>query len=1100
MAIFNIKNLRKDSGTPVTYVVGANVETRVYYPEEFYALEADSLTYESQKLITTGILALVQPPVVSVLNMLPYNGLPLIFGGDWVTDQYYESGWVLDYGGTYFVVTTDHTSSSNPSVDTDNYDFFSIPSVSSFFGLTLGSINDDELIIRTSLGWTSGLINDANVNELSVSKITGLQTSLDNKIGNGDTLTDFIVLHANPTAAYHPTTKQYVDDGFVQKSGAVLTGGGHISDPVAPATLDHLTRKGYVDTEVLKKLSLTGGSMTGYLTLHAAPVSNFHAANKKWVDDTFLKLSGGSITGNVAFGSGALTLAADPTTSLHAVTKQYVDNKSSFLAATVTFADAISVTGTASAASLVSSGESTLDSLVVTNGASLGGLSLNSNVITDVANPVLDTDAANKQWSVATFLSLAGGTMTGDLTLAGAPTEDLHPATKLYVDGLTSGGAGLPLSGGTMTGNLDMDGNIIIDPVVSNATFTGAVVLGKEATDLTGLYEDSDNLQPTYKDRRLSTKSKAVTVYADYTVGDDVSHVQVEAETGFVVITLPSTYTTNYTAASDDGGGNALFVVADSSNFHIGQHVSVTGYYQEETTIIDITDSTHITVGIVFDIDATGSISSLGVSNPSDITVEKVNGIHPVIVAPSDWSTGSGVYTSLDRKGESVTLSPSLDAVDRFTSKYVVVNRVSPPLKNLTAGLTTTVVAANTESYSVVADNGDDTIRITIADSSGFHVGDPVVLTGDYAATSKVNFIPDSTHLDIDIPFVATGTGTVETKVATLTGTIKKWETKYYNVTAVTNNAPNSNFNVGSNTNFRVGDVVTLYGPTYDGRATVLAKVSTNVVTLATPYVGDGPDTVVEINEQTSLVGDPRKIILALSDDRAVPLGGGVANISSAGVGSVLASTANKAIVMTDKDGDFECRVSGNGATVWAFASSAGYLQGEFQPVVENEVTSIEILSTAITSVVDNGGTARLNVSDSSGFRTGDTITIAGTGGVYDGEWVISAVPTSGTVDLTTAFISTATGVVSGADSVGNDIIFVKTKSTDFFAANDAVGVKMSSIETSPFGNTHPSNVYYGVIRDVLTGRGFTLSEEFIALGATQGTAFINSSKVIDFS
>jgi energy-converting hydrogenase Eha subunit B len=36
--------------------------------------------------------------------------------------------------------------------------------------------------------------------------------------------------------------------------------------------------------------------------------------------------------------------------------------------------------------------------------------------------------------SVAEKLPLAGGTMTGDIVLAGAPTENLHPATKNYVD------------------------------------------------------------------------------------------------------------------------------------------------------------------------------------------------------------------------------------------------------------------------------------------------------------------------------------------------------------------------------------------------------------------------------------------------------------------------------------------------------------------------------------------------------------------------------------------------------------------------------------------------------------------------------------------
>lgn len=51
-----------------------------------------------------------------------------------------------------------------------------------------------------------------------------------------------------------------------------------------------------------------------------------------------------------------------------------------------------------------------------------------------------------------------GGTMTGALTLAGAPTQDLQAATKKYVDD-NSGKGALMLSGGTMTGPLTLNGS-----------------------------------------------------------------------------------------------------------------------------------------------------------------------------------------------------------------------------------------------------------------------------------------------------------------------------------------------------------------------------------------------------------------------------------------------------------------------------------------------------------------------------------------------------------------------------------------------------------------------------------------------------------------
>jgi len=104
-----------------------------------------------------------------------------------------------------------------------------------------------------------------------------------------------------------------------------------------------------------------------------------------------------------------------------------------------------------------------------------------------------------------TYLQLIGGSMTGDIILAGDPTLPLHPATKQYVDGLQDGlhtisttapagpsigdvwvnpdavdeNAYLPLLGGIMTGDINMDGNSILNvgaetpvTVIDDATST----------------------------------------------------------------------------------------------------------------------------------------------------------------------------------------------------------------------------------------------------------------------------------------------------------------------------------------------------------------------------------------------------------------------------------------------------------------------------------------------------------------------------------------------------------------------------------------------------------------------------------------------------
>lgn len=70
-------------------------------------------------------------------------------------------------------------------------------------------------------------------------------------------------------------------------------------------------------TAINGKLDKTGGTMTGFITLHADPDAAMKAATKQYVD-TMLPKAGGTMT-------GAITLSGAPSSSLHATTKTYVD-------------------------------------------------------------------------------------------------------------------------------------------------------------------------------------------------------------------------------------------------------------------------------------------------------------------------------------------------------------------------------------------------------------------------------------------------------------------------------------------------------------------------------------------------------------------------------------------------------------------------------------------------------------------------------------------------------------------------------------------------------------------------------------------------------
>ena len=91
--------------------------------------------------------------------------------------------------------------------------------------------------------------------------------------------------------------------------------------------------------------------------------------------------------------------------------------------------------------------EGKIAALAVTEGKIADGAVTSAKIATGtIVNEDINASAAIAQSKVADLttdlaakLALAGGTMTGALTLSGAPTSDLHAATKLYVDNVTAG-------------------------------------------------------------------------------------------------------------------------------------------------------------------------------------------------------------------------------------------------------------------------------------------------------------------------------------------------------------------------------------------------------------------------------------------------------------------------------------------------------------------------------------------------------------------------------------------------------------------------------------------------------------------------------------
>jgi hypothetical protein len=127
--------------------------------------------------------------------------------------------------------------------------------------------------------------------------------------------------------------------------------------------------------------------------------------------------------------------AADTKVSTHNSSTTNVHGISDTSAlATKTYADAIGTTATNAIALKAPIASPTFTGTVSGITSSMVGLG-NVNNTADSAKPV----STAQQTALDAKLNLAGGTMTGALTLSGAPTSDLHATTKVYVDNLAAG-------------------------------------------------------------------------------------------------------------------------------------------------------------------------------------------------------------------------------------------------------------------------------------------------------------------------------------------------------------------------------------------------------------------------------------------------------------------------------------------------------------------------------------------------------------------------------------------------------------------------------------------------------------------------------------
>lgn len=167
--------------------------------------------------------------------------------------------------------------------------------------------------------------------------------------------------------------------------------------------------------------------------------------------------------------------------------------------------------------------------------------------------------------SIGGKVAKAGDTMTGALTLSGAPTLDLHAATKKYVDDTVIGGLGVLNSDGVTEGttNLYFTNQRAIDAIGANPSFTSV---------------DINSIAKQVAATASLTASTTATVYsfakATYRAAKFIVKVSngTDTEVSEILLTLDSSDNvaiTEYAIVGTNGSLSAISAAVSGSNVNL---------------------------------------------------------------------------------------------------------------------------------------------------------------------------------------------------------------------------------------------------------------------------------------------------------------------------------------------------------------------------------------------------------------------------------------------------------------------------------------------------------------------------------------------------
>lgn len=299
--------------------------------------------------------------------------------------------------------------------------------------------------------------------------------------------------------------------------------------------------------------------------------------------------------------------------------------------------------------------------------------------VSDTEIGYLDGVTSSIQTQINGKLSLSGGTLTGALTLPGAPTENLHAATKAYVDSVVEGLHVHESARAATTANIDLSTDLENGDVLDGVTLvTGDRVLVKNQTT------QSQNGIYVVQASGAAVRATDFDTAAEVDSGDFifVQSGTVNAGSGWVQTNKPATIGTDpiaftqFAGAGTFSAGNGLTLTG--STFSI--NTSITADLSSAQTLTNKTlTSPVINLGLnsqtgtsyTFTLADNGRFVTANNSSPITVTIPPASSVnYPIGAQLNIVQKGTGQVTFAQGSGVTILSTGATSTAPKLRVRY----------------------------------------------------------------------------------------------------------------------------------------------------------------------------------------------------------------------------------------------------------------------------------------------------------------------------------------------------------------------------------------------------------------------------------------------